>query len=509
MYIGEEILSKEATFLLLLFLLAVGVWTLTIKIKPANALSSTIYILPNGTISGTLSIYTSDNVTYVFTANINNQSVVVERNNTIIDGNTHTLQGTGSSSGDGITLSSVGNVTLENTTVTDFQYGIYLYSSSHINLLDNNVTQNYYGIYLISSPSAIMHNNEMNDNTYNLAIFGSQLSEYADSIDASNLINERPVYYYVNQSGLLLKPLTYPKIGYLALVNCTDITVENLTLTNNGQGVLLVNTRNSTITKNNLTDNIAGIDLENSQQNNLLANNVTANSYWGISSHYSSNNTLSNNNASRNGYDGIGLYSSANNTVSNNTASQNANQGIELYSCLNNIVSSNTETKDLLNGVDLDNSTHNTLSNNTLFGNLRSGITFDYSSNNNTVSYNNVIENHVGIWLSISSYNVIYNNNIINNTQQVSSDGIRNSWDYGSRGNYWSDYHTKYPNATEIGSSGIGNTPYVVDANNIDNYPFMSQVVTPEFQSFVLLPLFMMAMLFAAAIYQRKRSLNS
>ena len=27
--------------------------------------------------------------------------------------------------------------------------------------------------------------------------------------------------------------------------------------------------------------------------------------------------------------------------------------------------------------------------------------------------------------------------------------------------NYWSDYFTKYPNATEIDSTGIGNTPYV------------------------------------------------
>jgi hypothetical protein len=30
-------------------------------------------------------------------------------------------------------------------------------------------------------------------------------------------------------------------------------------------------------------------------------------------------------------------------------------------------------------------------------------------------------------------------------------------WD----GNYWSDYRTRYPNASEIGSSGIWDTPYV------------------------------------------------
>ncbi len=48
-----------------------------------------------------------------------------------------------------------------------------------------------------------------------------------------------------------------------------------------------------------------------------------------------------------------------------------------------------------------------------------------------------------------------------------------NSWDNGSLGNYWSDYLTKYPNASEVGNTGIGNTPYVIDENNIDNYPLM------------------------------------
>jgi nitrous oxidase accessory protein NosD len=47
------------------------------------------------------------------------------------------------------------------------------------------------------------------------------------------------------------------------------------------------------------------------------------------------------------------------------------------------------------------------------------------------------------------------------------------TWDNGSIGNYWSDYLKKYPNASEIGNTGIGDTPYVIDANNVDNYPLM------------------------------------
>ncbi len=62
-----------------------------------------------------------------------------------------------------------------------------------------------------------------------------------------------------------------------------------------------------------------------------------------------------------------------------------------------------------------------------------------------------------------------------NNTTGYSPNGTDEvSWDNGQVGNYWSDYFTKYPNATELDSSGIGNTPYVIDSNNIDNYPLTS-----------------------------------
>lgn len=49
-------------------------------------------------------------------------------------------------------------------------------------------------------------------------------------------------------------------------------------------------------------------------------------------------------------------------------------------------------------------------------------------------------------------------------------------WDNGKVGNYWSDYHSKYHNATEIEASGVGKTPYVLDENNVDHYPLMQQV---------------------------------
>ena len=75
-----------------------------------------------------------------------------------------------------------------------------------------------------------------------------------------------------------------------------------------------------------------------------------------------------------------------------------------------------------------------------------------------------------------SSSNVFTQNNFLLNS---STDGFSvetysaNFWDNGSVGNYWSDYAERYPNASELGSTGIVDTPYVIDADNVDYYPLM------------------------------------
>ncbi len=54
-----------------------------------------------------------------------------------------------------------------------------------------------------------------------------------------------------------------------------------------------------------------------------------------------------------------------------------------------------------------------------------------------------------------------------------------NAWDIGypSGGNYWSDYNgsdlLSGPYQNETGGDGIGDTPYVIDVNNMDKYPLM------------------------------------
>jgi len=85
-----------------------------------------------------------------------------------------------------------------------------------------------------------------------------------------------------------------------------------------------------------------------------------------------------------------------------------------------------------------------------------------------------------GIGLSYSSnYNSIFHNSFVNNSIQVYSYSSVNIWDdgYPSGGNYWSDYAglDAYRGSVQDqnGGDGIGDTPYVIDADNQDSYPLM------------------------------------
>jgi hypothetical protein len=88
------LLSKKVSWLILILLL-VSVLVVVFYAKPVKAESGTIYIRADGSIEpSTASISTIDNVTYTFTGNIYG-SIVVERNNTVIDGAGYTVQGEG------------------------------------------------------------------------------------------------------------------------------------------------------------------------------------------------------------------------------------------------------------------------------------------------------------------------------------------------------------------------------------------------------------------------------
>jgi hypothetical protein len=106
------------------------------------------------------------------------------------------------------------------------------------------------------------------------------------------------------------------------------------------------------------------------------------------------------------------------------------------------------------------------------------GMILYQNSNNNSIVGNNITRNRDGVSvMSDSLNNSIYHNNFGNNTNQALAPLA--FWDdgYPSGGNYWSDYtgvdNHSGPHQNETGSDGIGDTPYAIDENNQDKYPFM------------------------------------
>jgi parallel beta-helix repeat protein len=230
----------------------------------------------------------------------------------------------------GIQLTYSNYNTVNGNNVSSCAYGIRICDSNNNTVTANNLFDNRVGIrideYYGPGCYNTLRDNNMTNNEWNFQMQGSY-SRYLQDVDTSNTIDGKPIYYWVDKHDM-----TVPSdAGYVALVNCTRITVTNLDLRKNGQGVLLAFTTNSTITKNNITRNKDGISIGGS--NNTVSDNTVRNNGYGILLEGSSN-IISANNVENNGY-GVWLYNSSGNMFYHNNFMNNDHQ-IHLINSVNN-----------------------------------------------------------------------------------------------------------------------------------------------------------------------------
>jgi parallel beta-helix repeat protein len=213
--------------------------------------------------------------------------------------------------------------------------------------------------------------------------------------------------------------------------------------------------------------------------NNSAYNNVVYNStgFGGIEAIYSNNNTICNNVAYFNQW-GIATNHGSYNRIYNNTVHSNRGAGINIdWPSTGNIVRNNNVSSNTNDGIRVINQNETVISGNRISEN-DCGI-FLESSPNNTIYGNYITNNAVAVTIVSSENNSFYHNNFINNGWQVIIDMYASFWDdgYPHGGNYWSDYTGvdlySGPHQNETGSDGIGDVPYVINANNTDNYPLM------------------------------------
>lgn len=229
-----------------------------------------------------------------------------------------------------------------------------------------------------------------------------------------------------------------------------DLAAENINIAGfnirnqGGRGVYTFRSSNCNISYNIFSNLSYGIWLSGSANNVIAGNNILQAKHVGIIISDSDKITLSNNNVTYNEF-GIALIGSSNGILEGNDVSSSSKDGIYFFSSNDNIIQSNT-----------------------IFSCNESGIWLSESANNLIAGNNVSLNNPDGIHMANSSGNTILHNNMINNAVQLNSFNSTNSLDDSIEGNYWSDY-----NGIDEDQDGIGNEPYLVDANNRDKHPLM------------------------------------
>lgn len=373
-----------------------------------------------------------------------------------------------------------------------------LIAGSQDNILQENIARNnYYGLYLYYSQGNNVSGTTLSENIYNFGDIGFSSS---NALDLSNTADGKLIYYLVGESEATIDEES--KAGVVYCIDCRNITIKDLSISNSSRAVYLRNTTGSRITGNRIRSSWNGIFLDCSPGNLLEANDVesTENAIFLDSSHL---NRLGSNRAVNNSY-GIVLEGSRNNSIASNTASINyaglllahasdsntvqendlKGNGIGIYlnSSSGNLLQENNASRSEYVGIDLVNSSGNEIQENSVdlcwlgvylkgsWGNLlkenrieenqKSGLHF-FESSSNIISQNKACKNHLdGIMLDESD-----NNNLSANVADCNlragiriQNSSRNTLEENAAANNtWGLYHENSSQAVMRGNFMAGN----------------------------------------------------
>jgi parallel beta-helix repeat protein len=291
----------------------------------------------------------------------------------------------------------------------------------------------------------------------------------------------------IDGAGFVLQGLGSSYYTAITLSNRRNVTIKNMDIDQFGLCISITQSSNITIMENKMSGAI-GVALFTSSGNSQIIGNSMVGCGYGVSGLGSFNNIVGNNFT---GSDYSVRIGGDGNTISENLFKDETSIMLTgEHGSKNNTISKNIMMGGEGDGIYLTpNSLFNIVFGNNIPGKSGCGIKIDCSYNN-TVYENYLANNGFGIYIGNpafpdtrfpnSKYNTFYRNNLVNNTENVhiekpiQGELYPNLWDNGKEGNYWSDY-----NGTDSNGDGIGDTPYIITANNVDRYPFSKKEPFP------------------------------
>ncbi|MGF3535233.1 MAG: right-handed parallel beta-helix repeat-containing protein, partial [Candidatus Bathyarchaeia archaeon] len=259
----------KACLIAILVFFLVGAASVAIKVEQVKA-SGTIYIRSDGLVfPSTAPINRNGNV-YTLTDNIVNYSIVVLRDDIVLDGaGIYRIEGPPEYPSKGIDLTGRHNITIRNMEIRSFYYGIFL--NMTINIQINGITANRTTIYGWNSSSIIIHGNNFPQASINLAFYCSNIvvSEnivsYGISVDSNSTIYRN----VVSEGGSI-------EIG------SNNIVYEN-NVTNSWTDGIYVGSHNKIFRNNVVNNSRYGIHVWwDCKYNAIYNNNIENNSWAGI-----------------------------------------------------------------------------------------------------------------------------------------------------------------------------------------------------------------------------------
>lgn len=254
------------------------------------------------------------------------------------------------------------------------------------------------------------------------------------------------------------------------LLDCQNYLVDGI---DDGIGIKIIRTTyqtvNITIRNCRVNDFYYGIRVEEARNVSILNSEISSNYWYGIFFNDGANNaTVVNTRVIGGNYYGIGYIDSNYGNFTNNSILNNG-----------------------FVGVNFDGSSYNFFYNNTVKGHPEDGIRV-LDTTNSIFTFNWILDNYEGMWVSGSSNNKFFNN-FFNNSINV----------YPGGANFWNT--TRQPgvriftNGTEIGGNfwatpsgngysqvcndsnqdGFCDEPYVLNSNNIDYLPYSLYYAPP------------------------------